>query len=533
MCFAPLIAAIASTSLLVIAITVFALHRSGAGRHCARLSPAPRHLPLHRFRHARRPVPGTRAAPDALAGEGRRLSCSSATCMFDQAVRLDSCPRDTTVCRRDGDRPRYLGDAQRTQRRRQPDPLELFAEGAPQLHAVGRGLARHGHHSLGDRCSTRLGALVLRDLRDIRCHAARIRSPSGQQMVRRLRKAAPDLPHLVPDCDRSAVFMAPQNILVPDSDISMFFHRSGNMAVLAAIGIAFLWMADGDAKLFTTRQRAALTTLATFVIVFTGLQNRGGMVASAVLIAALLFLLSKKRIEMVVMMIAVLVFAGAIGIIFDVRIALFDERDVSIQQFADNVTSIFNQDAGGQRQKTTTTWRLKIWTQVLNDVSKESPIIGFGMGPDIGARYGITTDDQTPLRNPHNSHVDVLARMGGSVRSSGSSCGRHGSQRCRRCVGGSATGTVLRESAIVSWVMMAPIPHPRELLLRPDSRRRTGGRGVMGLFRRRGRPSWSSPSRTAFRRLRPLRGTLPPSTEPVSADDRAATCRGRARAFLP
>jgi O-antigen ligase len=161
---------------------------------------------------------------------------------------------------------------------------------------------------------------------------------------------------------------------------------------------------------------------------------------------------------MVMMMIAVLVFAGAIGIIFDVRIALFDERDVSIQQFAANVTSIFNQDAGGQRQTTTTTWRLKIWTQVLNDVSKESPITGFGMGPDIGARYGITTDDQTPLRNPHNSHVDVLARMGwlGAILwvilwtawiAEMQTLRRRLRYRDRP-----------RESAIVTWVMMVPIP---------------------------------------------------------------------------
>ncbi len=253
-------------------------------------------------------------------------------------------------------------------------------------------------------------------------------------------------------------YVAPSSIRVPDSEIPVFFHRSGNMAVLAAIGIAFLWMADGEGKLFTSRQRGSLTTLAMIVIVFTGLQNRGGLVSSAVLIAALLFLLTKKRVEMVMMMIAVLVFAGAIGIIFDVRIALFDERDVSIQQFAANVTSIFNQDAGGQRQTTTTTWRLKIWTQVLNDVSKESPITGFGMGPDIGARYGITTDDQTPLRNPHNSHVDVLARMGwlGAILwvilwtawiAEMQTLRRRLRYRDRP-----------RESAIVTWVMMVPIP---------------------------------------------------------------------------
>ena len=83
------------------------------------------------------------------------------------------------------------------------------------------------------------------------------------------------------------VNVTPGNLYVPDSKFQIFFHRSGNMAVLAAIGLAFLWMADGDSKLFTPRQRAGLTTLATLVIVFTGLQNRGGLVSSAVLMAGL------------------------------------------------------------------------------------------------------------------------------------------------------------------------------------------------------------------------------------------------------
>ena len=122
--------------------------------------------------------------------------------------------------------------------------------------------------------------------------------------------------------------------------------------------------------------------------------------------------LSKRRIEMVIAMITVLVFAGAIGIIFNVKIALFDERQVSIQQFTENITSIIHPDEGGQRQTQTTEWRLNIWTQVLNDVSHDSPIMGFGPGPDLGKRYNITTDDQTPLRSAHNSWVDVLARTG-------------------------------------------------------------------------------------------------------------------------
>ncbi|MGA9594547.1 MAG: O-antigen ligase family protein [Acidimicrobiia bacterium] len=251
---------------------------------------------------------------------------------------------------------------------------------------------------------------------------------------------------------------APKSIKVPDSNVSIFEHRNGNIAVLAAVAIAFLWLADGDSRLFTPRQRGGLTTLATLVIVFTGLQNRGGMVSSFVLIAVVMVMLSKHRLEMVVMMIAVLVFGGAIGIIFKVNIALFDERTISIEQFANNITSIIHPDEGGQRQTQTTEWRLNIWTQVLNDVSNESPIMGFGPGPDLGKRYGITTDDKTPLRNPHNSHVGVLARTGwlGLIlwlilwitwMAEMQTLRRRLRYRDRP-----------HESAIVGWIMVTPIP---------------------------------------------------------------------------
>ncbi len=254
------------------------------------------------------------------------------------------------------------------------------------------------------------------------------------------------------------VNVAPDNIYVPDSTVSVFFHRSGNMAVLAAIGIAFLWLADGDSVIFTPRQRAALTTVATFVIVFTGLQNRGGMVASAALVAGLLFLLSKRRVELVMAMIGVLVLAASIGIVFDVRIELFGDRDISIDQFTKNITSIFNPDEGGQRQTETTAWRIQIWEQVLDDVSEESPIMGFGMGPDLGSRYEISTNEDAPLRNPHNSHVGVLARTGwlGAIlwamlwitwMAEMQTLRRRLRYRNRP-----------RESGVVSWIMLTPIP---------------------------------------------------------------------------
>ena len=249
-----------------------------------------------------------------------------------------------------------------------------------------------------------------------------------------------------------------ESIYVPDSEVPLFFHRSGNMAVLSAIGIAFLWMADGDSKLFTPRQRAWLTSLATLVIGFTGLQNRGGMVSSAILIAGLLFLLSTRRTEMLVMMTGIVVFFASIGLVFDVKIELFDDRDVSIEQFTKNITSIFDQDAGGQRQAGTTAWRLEIWEQVLDDVTNDLPIMGFGPGPDLGERYDISTDPAHPLRNPHNSHVGVLARTGwvGIIlwgmlwitwMAEMQTLRRRLRYRNRP-----------RESALVGWIMLAPIP---------------------------------------------------------------------------
>jgi hypothetical protein len=204
----------------------------------------------------------------------------------------------------------------------------------------------------------------------------------------------------------------PRSIRVPDSNVFIFTHKSGDMAVLAALAIAFLWMVDSDSTIFTRRGRIWLTTLATLVVVITGLQNRGGMVASALVIAALLVLLSRRRSELLVLMTTALVLTASAALVLDIRIELFGDREISVEQFTNNISSILDPEAGGSRQSSTTAWRLNIWEQVLNDVTNETPIMGFGPGPDLGRRYEISGDPNQPLRNPHNSHVGILARLG-------------------------------------------------------------------------------------------------------------------------
>lgn len=200
---------------------------------------------------------------------------------------------------------------------------------------------------------------------------------------------------------------------VPDSAVPITAHRTGNMAVMAAAGVGFLWLVDRDNELYSERQRVGLTVLGTIVILFAGMKNRGGFVSAAVALAIAMLFLRRKRSEISLVMVGAVVVLLTVGLLGNVKVSLFsDDREVSVEQFLNNITSVIDQDAGGSRQTTTTAWRLEIWGRVLHDVTTEHPLTGFGPGPDLGERYGITSDAAVPLRNPHNSHVGVLARSG-------------------------------------------------------------------------------------------------------------------------
>lgn len=200
--------------------------------------------------------------------------------------------------------------------------------------------------------------------------------------------------------------------VVPDSAIPIVSHSTGNLTVMAAVAIGFIWLVDTDRTLFSDRQRVLLTSFGTIVILFGAMRNRGGFVAAAVGLGIAFLFLRRKRSEVSMIMVGAVVLLLVIGLLGNVRIALFEGREVSVEQLLSNLSSVIDPDAGGFRQRTTTEWRLEIWASVFRDVSTEFPLTGFGPGPDLGERYNITTDPTTPLRNPHNSHVGVLARSG-------------------------------------------------------------------------------------------------------------------------
>ena len=90
-----------------------------------------------------------------------------------------------------------------------------------------------------------------------------------------------------------------------------------------------------------------------------------------------------------------------------------DRRELSVRQVIENVQSISEEATSGSRFDTTTQWRLNLWGDVLEDVLRQDRVFaGLGFGENLASRYEVIPVVSVPLRNPHNSHLSVIARMG-------------------------------------------------------------------------------------------------------------------------
>jgi hypothetical protein len=200
--------------------------------------------------------------------------------------------------------------------------------------------------------------------------------------------------------------------MIPFSEVPLASHKSGNIAVVTAIFIAYIWLVDGEAKVYTDSQRALFTGGGVLVLLLASVQNRGGMVASALGLFIAMMLMKRRKSEFGLIAGGVLVIVFTLALVSNVSIPLFGDRSISAEQIITNVSSVVDPDSGSRRETSTTEWRLDLWGRVLNDVTEDSPILGFGPGPDLGEIYGVGGKGTETLRNPHNSHVGILARMG-------------------------------------------------------------------------------------------------------------------------
>ncbi len=214
--------------------------------------------------------------------------------------------------------------------------------------------------------------------------------------------------------------------LVPDSFVPITSHKTGNIAVQAAMGLIFVGLLIWPRLRKRSHKLAwgVLSMSGLLMFIVAGTQTRGGLLAGAI---AFIFLwgMSKATRPTMVAATAVTLILGILAVSFDIRFDL-DRREVSVQQFAGNIFSIV---AGGEEGNVggavtpsdnenaqTANWRLELWGDVWSDVvGFERGLSGFGFGESLAERYDkadTRVAEELRLRNPHNSHLSVLARMG-------------------------------------------------------------------------------------------------------------------------
>lgn len=200
---------------------------------------------------------------------------------------------------------------------------------------------------------------------------------------------------------------------VPDSTVPWTGHRQGNIAVHAAIGFAFavLILAPYLAERLERRQAVAWTAaLATPLLVLyfaAGTQNRGGLVAGFFVIIGVPMLARRFGPIMAAFSLTLL----ALFTILYLTDVSFDlgrrGRPLSVQTILDNIVSVREGEDTG---------RTDLWDPVIDDIlTEENFLTGRGFGENLGERYGfkdLEARGGNALRNVHNSHLNVLARMG-------------------------------------------------------------------------------------------------------------------------
>jgi O-Antigen ligase len=241
-------------------------------------------------------------------------------------------------------------------------------------------------------------------------------------LVATLVMAVPDLPHrwarayvpfLVVLLLWSPVGMAltgANDPAIPWDGVPLFSHKPGNIAVAAVTAIAFLWLVPMHS--LSRLARALLTALATVVILAVGTQNRGGLVAAFVAIALTGALMGLRCRSMAAIMVGTVLVGLVLGWGLNVHVSGGQGRDYSVAQLVENASSITegqnSAELGG-----TVAFRDQLWSGVLNLAAQQDALVtGLGFGQNLAQELGISLGASDPLRSPHNSHIDILARMG-------------------------------------------------------------------------------------------------------------------------
>jgi O-Antigen ligase len=197
--------------------------------------------------------------------------------------------------------------------------------------------------------------------------------------------------------------------------VSVLNHEPGNAGIAAIIALGYMWLFPNTRS---ARSRAVLSVIALVTIALAATQNRASLIGGTAGVAAgLVFLSGRERWRLIVRGVAVV--ALGLGLAIGLSVQIPDTsgaygRAFSVSQLVDNVASI-GSGGGAGGLGGTVAGRDQLWSLVFHQQLVEGRLFdGLGFGVNLPYLVGDTqvTDGPNPLRSPHNSHDDVLARMG-------------------------------------------------------------------------------------------------------------------------
>lgn len=207
--------------------------------------------------------------------------------------------------------------------------------------------------------------------------------------------------------------VGPRAPLIPGSETTIVSFKPGDYAMFAAAAISYVWVTRDQ---YTKNYRNFVTLVGVVGILVAGSQNRGGLIGAIVALAiAGLFLDRTSRFRFVSGMTLAVIGLVVVLAITDFAIPL-GKRSFSFSQLINNAASVVGDHSDDGQLQGTVSWRLDYWGLIVSDtVSGDNWLSGVGFGPNLADEYGFQTSvrgSTQPLRNAHNSHVTILARLG-------------------------------------------------------------------------------------------------------------------------
>lgn len=200
---------------------------------------------------------------------------------------------------------------------------------------------------------------------------------------------------------------------VPFTSVSILTHKAGNAAIAALLPLGYLWLFP---ERRSARSRALWSIVALMTIVIAGTQNRGGLVGVMAGVAVGLPFI-QNRLGLIIRAVAVIAVGLSLAALLSLQVPSVggQGREFSASQVIANVSSIIGAGQSNSSLEGTVKGRDLLWSLLYQKQVADGRLAdGFGFGVNLPYLVGDTqvTYGSDPLRSPHNSHLDVLSRMG-------------------------------------------------------------------------------------------------------------------------